>query len=329
MIKSSMYPMVMRPYFSSRPWGGTMLESKLDKHMDTDEIIGESWELSDHPNGRSVVDNGPYAGQFFGDVLRAYPEAMMGRSEVPERYPLLIKFIDAAEDLSIQVHPDDHYAAKFHDRGKTECWYVMDCEKDTELIFGLKDGMTKEDLAKGCETGEIEQQVGIYNIEPNDFFFVRTGTVHAIRGGTLICEIQQSSDTTFRLWDWNRKPARELHIQESLDVIDFDARDAKPTKVPSTGHLETFQELTDNEYFRVQVADVAPNSSLGIPEDIIGNGLIVIILSGQGEITGSDFESVPVKKGITVYIPSELKNEFSLMNKGNEAIRFLIAESRE
>lgn len=324
-----LYPLIMKPHFSERPWGGRSLKDSLGKEIPAEKQIGESWELSDHPNGKSTIANGTLAGKEFGEVLRDFPVQMMNRENVPDRYPLLVKFISAEDDLSIQVHPEDTYAAKLNDRGKTECWYVMDTKPNTEIIFGLEEGVTKDQLEQGSKTGEIEKQVARHPVAKDDFLFVRAGTVHAILGGTLICEIQQSSDTTFRLWDWNRKPERELHILQSLDVIDWNAGKLEPEHVPQAGNLENIRELTDNEFFRVRVFDVQKNNSQSIPDDIIGNGLILIALSGSGSIEAKDCEPCEFEKGATVFLPAELGHEASISNQSEEIMRVLLAESRE
>lgn len=320
------YPLVLSPHFSARPWGGRGLESVLGKALPGSEPIGESWELSDHPNGRSTIANGPLAGREFGEIYKKFPLEMVGTEQIPDRYPLLVKFIDAQDDLSIQVHPNDEQAAKLGDRGKTECWYVMDCTPGTEIIFGIKPEVNAEQLRVGAETGEVERQVASFPVKPNDFLFVKAGTIHAIRGGTLICEIQQASDTTFRLWDWNREPKRELHIEQSIEAIDWNSPEAKPVAVPPVGQLTDPQTLADNEFFSVVAVDVTEEESSlpGTGE----SGQIVVVLQGEGLIH-QGYNEVTVQKGQTVFIPALISDEILLRANPGSTLRLLVAESKE
>ncbi len=320
------YPLVLSPHFSPRPWGGRGLETVLGKTLPANETVGESWELSDHPNGKSTIQNGPLAGREFGELYQKFPLEMVGTTEIPERFPLLVKFIDAQGDLSIQVHPNDLQAQKLGDRGKTECWYIMDCEPETEIIFGIKPGITAEALRTGCTTGEVEGQVASFPIQPNNFLFVRAGTVHAIRGGTLICEIQQASDTTFRLWDWNREPKRELHIEESIEAIDWNSAAAEPIIVPPVGMLTEPQLLAENEFFSVVAVDVDEEESTlpGTGE----SGQIVVVLQGEGHIH-QGYNNVEIHKGQTIYIPALIADEVLLQANQGSTLRLLVAESKE
>lgn len=321
-------PLLMHPHFSPRPWGGTRLGRVLGKDVPACERIGESWELSDHPNGRSRIAGGPFSGVAFGDVLRQFPFPMIGAAHAPDRYPLLVKFIDAEDDLSIQVHPDDAHAAQFGDRGKTECWYVMDCEAGTEIIFGVRPGVTADDLRKGAVDGRVEQMVARHGLAPGMFLFVRAGTVHAILGGTMICEIQQSSDTTYRLWDWNRKPERELHIEKSIDVIDWSASAPKPVHVARVGDLALPLLLTDNEFFRVRALDVPRGDSRELPEDLLPTGAILMAVKGGGRVEAAD-GGVVLALGSTAFLPAACEGRARIVNTGHDAMRILLAESRE
>lgn len=268
----------MTPHLTARPWGGERLVTQLNRGCSQSRPIGESWELSDHPDGPSRVDGGPFDGWLFGDVLRAYPHAMVGHDHAPQAYPLLVKYIDAASDLSIQVHPDDAYCTRHSlpDRGKTECWYIMDCPENADIIYGLAPGVTAESLRAAIASASPAAAMRRVAIQPGTFLFVPAGTVHAILAGTLLCEIQQSSNITYRLWDWNRQPARQLHIAESLDVITYDQSPPAPLCVePPTSAVEQVV-LTDNEYFRVEQIALQPGASLelsNIPGGSILNGV--------------------------------------------------------
>lgn len=329
-MSSDFPPMALlcQPSFSERPWGGTLLVERLRKPVPPGKTIGEAWELSDHPNGRSTVAMGPLAGKTFGEVLRQYPREMIGREQAPERYPLLVKIIDAGEDLSIQVHPNDEQAARRGDRGKTECWYVMDCRPGTEVIYGVKPGATPEDFRRGAVDGSIEDMVARFPLEPGHFLFVSAGTVHAILGGTLICEIQQSSDTTYRLWDWNRQPAREIHIEESLEVIDWDSAGKEPARVPFLDALAQPLILADNEFFRVRAIDVPAGETVELPRDLVPTGTIIVSVSGSGQIVtpGGDLS---LETGATAFLPAICGGHGKLRCSPADAWRVLVAESRE
>lgn len=321
-------PLLMRPTFSARPWGGTFLKDRLGKPVPEGERIGESWELSDHPNGRSTVATEPFTGKTFGELLAAHPVEMIGVESAPERYPLLVKIIDAAEDLSIQVHPNDEQAARSGDRGKTECWYIIDCEPGTEVIYGVAPGVTADQMRAGALDGSIEGMVARHPLEPGQFLYVAAGTVHAILGGTLLCEVQQSSDTTYRLWDWNREPKRELHVEESLDVIDWKSSGRKPFAVPPVGALTSPVTLTDNEFFHVRVLDVLPGEPHVLPEDLSTAGTIFITVAGEGRLHSAE-GSVDLALGAVAFLPSVCQGEARAEAVGNGPWRVLLAESRE
>lgn len=322
-------PLLMEPHFSPRPWGGTLLRDRLGKSVPSaGGPFGEAWELSDHPNGRSRVAEGPHRETEFGDLVRAFPRETVGRAEAPARYPLLVKFIDAAEDLSIQVHPNDDQARAAGDRGKTECWYVMDCEPGTEIIFGLARDATPEALRMGAKDGSLGRFVARHRLRRGDFLFVRAGTVHAILGGTLICEIQQSSDTTYRLWDWNREPPRPLHVEESIAVIDWSALGESPRAVGEPGSLEAPTVLTDNEFFRVQALDVPPGASVALPAGLQPTGQIIVCVEGSVRLSAPD-GAVDLEAGRTAFLPACCEGRATLESRGTQPARLLVAESRE
>ncbi|MEQ8820360.1 MAG: mannose-6-phosphate isomerase [Sumerlaeia bacterium] len=322
-------PLLLDPAFSPRPWGGTKLKEKFGKTPPAGlGPIGESWELSDHPNGRSRVLGGAFAGREFGEVLRAFPREMIGREAAPERYPLLVKLIDAAEDLSIQVHPQDA-TAPAGERGKTECWYVMDCEPGTEVVFGLEMEVAPEDVLRGAEDGSLAEHVRRFRIQPGSFLFVRAGTVHGILGGTVICEVQQSSDTTYRLWDWNREPKRELHVEEALKVVDWNACGSLPTRAPELGTAAGEGiVMADCEFFRVRVLDVPAGGEAELPADVVDSGLILFGLQGATELRWAEGRA-ELLRGATAFVPAVCGRGVRLGNGQGEAVRVLLAESRE
>jgi mannose-6-phosphate isomerase len=221
-----LYPLKFKPIYKPYIWGGKNL-SKIGKSIPEDMIVAESWEVSDHGQDVSVVLNGKLRGRTLRELIEEYGEAISPRTN-NGRFPLLIKYIDANKRLSVQVHPDDEYARRHEgplEMGKNECWYIMEALPGAELILGLKKGVTKTLLKKLIEEGRIEDALNRLPVSRGDFIYIKAGTVHALLEGTMVCEIHQNSDTTYRLYDWGRagkngKP-RPLHIEKALDVINF------------------------------------------------------------------------------------------------------------
>jgi mannose-6-phosphate isomerase len=324
-VESMTLPILrMTPYLTPRPWGGERLGNLFGKPVPPGEKVGEAWELSDHPEGPSRIAGGPFDGWLFGDVLRAHPRGAIGRDAAPACYPLLIKYIDAGQDLSIQVHPDDGYARRqgLIDRGKTECWYVMDCNPGARIIYGLRPGTTRADLEHALSRQSVPEVVQHLPITPGMFLFVPPGTVHAILGGTLLCEIQQSSNLTYRLWDWERQPPRPLHIQEALEVIEFDPEEPRhPFPLPpppSAGSLVV--PLTHNPYFEVDALRLAPGCAETIEQP--GCGFVL-----NGVAGGCDVSGEPLMPGQTLFVPADIKQV--TVQAGGQPATVLISRSNE
>ena len=228
----SLYPFKFQPILKERLWGGTKLETVLGKSLDSD-IIGESWELSGVSGDVSVVANGNLAGKSLQEIIESYKEDLLGKA-VYERFgndfPILIKFIDAKQDLSIQVHPNDELAkARYNSFGKTEMWYVMDADPDAKLIVGFNKSVNKEEYQKHLNNKTLTEILYYEPVKEGSTFFINTGKVHAIGAGTLLAEIQQTSDITYRVYDFDRKDKngnlRELHTELALDAIDYEKKD--------------------------------------------------------------------------------------------------------
>lgn len=220
-------PDIMRlePAFKDNLWGGTKLRTVFGKKCDYD-VIGESWELSAHPDGQSVIASGIFTGMYFGEFIEKYGHDVVGwKSSSLDRFPVLIKFIDAKKDLSIQIHPDDDYALEIENEfGKNEMWYVVDCEPGAFLYCGLKKDSSKEEIREHIENNTITDILNKIEVHKGDCVMVKAGTIHAIGAGILICEIQQNSNCTYRMYDYDRKDKfgnkRELHIDKAIDVVD-------------------------------------------------------------------------------------------------------------
>lgn len=221
-------PIRFAPMFRSYIWGGERLSTTLGKKPPGSGIWAESWEIVDHREGESVVSEGAFEGWTLRQLIESFPHEMLGQDTPNERFPLLLKYLDCQRVLSVQVHPDDLYGAQMArpDKGKTEAWYVIDAEPDAVLFAGLKSGITRATLADAIENGQTEECLHVLHPKPGDCVFIPAGTVHALGAGLLVAEIQQSSDCTFRLFDWNRVDKdgqpRQLHIDQALEVIDYE-----------------------------------------------------------------------------------------------------------
>ena len=232
-----LYPLTFHPIFKERVWGGRALEKLYQKPLPPGVPIGESWEISGRPGDASVVANGPFAGKDLRWLMEHHPREMLGDAKSQNgRFPLLVKLLDAREKLSLQVHPPPHLAAELGGEPKTEMWYVAQAAPDAELYAGLKRGVTREEFQQKIQTGNAAECFHRVPVKAGDAMFLPSGRVHAIGAGLVLFEIQQNSDTTYRVFDWNRvgldgRP-RKLHLAQALASIDFN--DFEPALVDST-----------------------------------------------------------------------------------------------
>ena len=224
-----MYPLKFKPVYKEKIWGGTAIKDRFNRSVEGDSI-GESWEIAAHEEGNSKVANGEFKGKPLAKVVNKTGVDLLGTKASEDdfkKFPLLIKLLDANDKLSVQVHPDDEHAA-YHEGelGKTEMWYVIDAKEDAQLIYGINPGVDQEEFRRSIKAGELGENLRKVDIKPGDVLYIPSGTVHAIMEGILLAEIQQNSDTTYRVYDWNRMgkdgAPRELHIDSALEVIDFD-----------------------------------------------------------------------------------------------------------
>src|SRR5512138_666986 len=253
-----LYPLTFNPIFKDRVWGGRRLEQLYRKSLPPGVPIGESWEISDRPGDVSVIANGPLAGKDLHWVVENHPRELLGnRSLHAGRFPLLIKILDAQDKLSLQVHPPASKAAALGGEPKTEMWYIADAEPGAELYVGLRRGSTRAEFEAKLKTGTVAECFHRLEVKAGDTMFLPSGRVHAIGSGLVIFEIQQNSDTTYRVFDWNRvgldgKP-RQLHVAESLASIDF--QDFEPGLVharPRVRGAAQVQSLVDDPLFKVE-----------------------------------------------------------------------------
>jgi mannose-6-phosphate isomerase len=292
------YPLRSVPVFKKRIWGGRKLQEVFGKELPPGEKIGESWEVADLPEGSSTIGNGPLQGRTLGEVVRKYPEEIMGK-DFPEPFPLLIKFLDAEEVLSVQVHPDAETCRRMgRGQPKTECWYIIQARPGAMIYKGLKKGVTKELFARAVQHGTIAGLLAPVPVEAGQCHFLPAGTVHSIGGGLLIAEIQTPSDTTYRIFDWNRKDhtgrVRPLHIEEAIESIHFHV-------TSETLPVTTVGRLAHCEFFKIDKGHQCERCELFLAR---GQMRILIFLAGGGTILSEDVEPVEFDPGDCVLIPA-------------------------
>lgn len=255
MATPALYPLTFSPIFKDYPWGGRNLATLLGRAI-PDGIIAESWEIAAHPNGMSPIASGTLQGASLHDAMALWGTDLVGSRNADdlakERFPLLIKLLDANRWLSVQVHPDDAYAMTHEgESGKTEMWVVVHAEPGAELIYGFAPGASRERFAEAIEAGETERWLHRVPVRSGNVIFVPTGAIHALGPGILVAEIQQNSDTTYRIYDWGRP--RPLHIQKALDVLDFDLIEPQPlSPVVVPGAQAPTEVIGESRYFRTE-----------------------------------------------------------------------------
>jgi len=308
----SLYPLKFKTIYKETIWGGSKLKKQLNKDVPTNTKVGETWEISCVEGDISIVSNGTLEGNSLQDLIEIYMGDLVG-DKVYDKYglefPVLIKFIDANDDLSIQVHPDDAIAKKRHNAyGKTEMWYILESEKDSKLITGFNKTVTKREYLDKLEANEISDILNFEAVKKGDVFFIPAGRVHAIGSGILLAEIQQTSDITYRIYDWNRKDkdgkGRELHTDLALDVLDFKKHDNYKTEY-KTKENEAI-ELANTKYFKTNIIELTKKMEIDIFK--IDSFIIYIATEGETEIIYSTKDSINIKKGETVLIPAELNS---------------------
>lgn len=303
-----LYPLIFEPILQDRIWGGTKLRTDLGKENLPSETTGESWELSGVEGNVSVVKNGAYAGKSLNDLLEKYPNEVLGgriHELFGKKFPLLFKFLDAREDLSIQVHPNDELAQERHNSfGKTEMWYVMQADEGSRIIVGFKHKSSPEEYLEHLKDKNLIEILNEVKAKKGDVFFLETGTIHAIGAGIVIAEIQQTSDITYRIYDWDRTDAegksRQLHVEEALDAMNYNT-----TNTQKQYHTEKNKSnvMVDCPYFTTNFVPL--DGIKGVEKD---NDCFTVYICTEGEfIIKAGGESYTFKKGDTVLIPAALK----------------------
>jgi mannose-6-phosphate isomerase len=300
----SLYPLRFRLLVRRYLWGSRRLETCLGKPIGPGNDYAESWEVSDHGADQSIIDQGPLAGITLGELVHQRGPELFGRHHPQPRFPLLIKFLDAARALSVQVHPNDDQAARMNppDLGKTEAWYILSADPGSAIYAGLRPGVDHRQLADAIRQGTCENLLHQFHPKAGDCLFIPAGTVHALGAGLLVAEVQQSSDTTFRLYDWNRvgsdgKP-RPLHVEQGLDVVDFRRGPVDPVQPQPADH-PWVNRLVACDKFIMDRWDFDHPTAIGGDNRFH----VVCVLQGAVQIAG-DPQCTPLPKGGTVLLPA-------------------------
>lgn len=310
---STYYPLKFAAHPVERIWGGHRLKSMFS--IEDKQPIGEYWLLSSHPTAVSIVQNGKWKGCSLQEITDRYPEAYLGHSP-QKRFPLLIKLIEANEHLSVQVHPDDAYARQANnDYGKTEAWYIVDTGHESEMILGHQ-FQDRKQFMRAARNGQIKEYLQKRRIERDELIYVPAGTVHAIMKGTILLEIQQTSDVTYRIYDWDRLDAsgnaRELHIEQAADVIHFNhsshLNHARSAVIPiiCNEHLQ-HEQLLSCDYFTIERIQLVQNNQFECQLGQAGNPDVLIVLEGEGQLHDGA-NNVSLTTGNTILIPATVSS---------------------
>lgn len=307
-------PLRLKPAFIERPWGGSRLVASLRKATPPGLRIGESWEVSDHPSAPSGFQDAPYSDRCFGDLFRGASGPMFRLDADSAQYPLLVKFIDAGENLSIQVHPDDSRALQPGRGGKNECWYVVESRPGSRVLCGFRPGVSPDELRRAAQSGRFEDILLSHPICAGSFINVPAGTVHAILEGTLICEISQTSSEIARLWDWNRppQPDRRLDIEQAIRISEFSAPETRPAHrrvyVIETEDRFGLIDLVRNENFEVMLLSLAPEQGDRAWDLNNPHGLVASVVRGAARWTvdGDRVRGGEFAMGETWFLPAGL-----------------------
>lgn len=302
------------PIYKERIWGGQQLAAVFNRKIKGDQLIGESWEIVDRPSDQSIVVNGPLAGQSLEALLQTSGKAILGPRWTSGRFPILVKWLDCQERLSLQVHPPHSVAHHLQGEPKAEHWYVAESKQGSGLLLGLKASMSPEDFRQATLTETLEPYFNRVEISEHDSIFVPSGRLHGIEGGCLILEIQQNSDTTYRVYDWKRTGAdgkpRELHLDAALQAIDFtDVQPSVKKYQPGT------QVLAETTFFRLRQIELDATEQLFFPHQ--QEPKIISLIKGEIKIHSEEGENL-IPAGTNLLLPYE--GSFNLEAKQNSLL---------
>lgn len=306
-------PFLLKPVGKNYLWGGNRLNDDFAKEIDM-APLAETWECSTHPDGPSIVNSGVHKGMILSDVLKKHPEYLGLHSDEKKELPILIKFIDAKNDLSVQVHPDDAYAMANENgsNGKTEMWYVMDAAKDARLIYGLSHSTDQETIKKSIEQGTLEKYLQKIPVKKDDVFYIAPGTIHAIGAGTLVAEVQENSNITYRLYDYDRIDKtgckRKLHVKKALDVANLKGTDAPRQNLRVLKYRQgcATEFLYRCKYFQVErmlinterIRKMVSFQTTGLSFEVL------LCLDGCGSISFEKNEVLHFFRGDCIFVPA-------------------------
>jgi mannose-6-phosphate isomerase len=314
--ENTLYPIKFTPIIKNKIWGGTRLKDILNKDTNGNNNAGESWEISSYNDDISIVNNGFLKGNTILDLVEIYMGDLVGDSVYDKfgiDFPLLFKFIDADDYLSIQVHPDNNTAIGRHNSyGKTEMWYIVDAEENAEIIVGFNKNVTKSEYLEKVTSNQLPDILNFEKVKKDDAIFLPAGRIHSICPGILLAEIQQTSDLTYRIYDWGRVDSngnsRELHTEFAIDTINFDDY-KKQYKTEFNLQKNKSSEITNCEYFTVNVIDI--DTEIERDYSTIDSFIVYMIIDGEIDITFSERKPpIKGKKGETVLIPAVLQQIF-------------------
>ncbi len=306
----TLYPLKFRPIYKEKIWGGSKIRDVLGKDFGALRNCGESWEISGVPGDISIVANGPLTGKTLTDLMTEYKGNLVGEGvyqKFGDEFPLLIKFIDANEDLSIQVHPDDALAKTRHNTfGKTEMWYILQADPKSTLISGFNRSTTKEEYLEYFHSGRLMELLNKEEVSPGDVFYLPAGRVHTIGTGLLLAEIQQTSDVTYRIYDFDRVDdngnKRELHTEEALEALDYSWHDDYKTNYNSPNNSE--EEIITGTYFKTSIQQLSGQSAVSLNQNSF---TILLAVEGAGDVLFEDM-AIELRMGESILIPASISS---------------------
>ncbi|NLV35790.1 MAG: class I mannose-6-phosphate isomerase [Clostridiaceae bacterium] len=303
-----LYPLKFKPLYRDYVWGGRNL-ARLGKTLPPEGVVAESWEVSCHKSGWSIISNGEFEGMSLKDLIRIHQRAIVGDAlpqKDVDKFPLLVKFIDAQDNLSVQVHPDDDYAYAMEngESGKNEMWYIVSAKPGAKLIYDVAPGTTREKFAQALSRNDVESCLKSIEVFDGDVINIPAGIVHAIGKGIILAEVQQSSDTTYRVYDYGRV-GRELHIEKALDVIDFNSSGRKEKYAGlklDIGNNSTKRIVVASQYFCIEIYCIKET----VHEIADGSKFLIYTLTCGSGIIGWDGGKLSISAGESILIPAYL-----------------------
>ena len=329
-------PLLFEPILRAKVWGGRRLETRLGKKLPPGALIGESWELADlHasvPDGRSVIANGPWSGRTLRSVIQEHRAHVLGIAAPSSDggFPLLLKFLDARESLSVQVHPSPAYAATHHDAHlKTEAWIVVESDPGARIYKGVRAEVTPPTFESHIADGTVADDLNDFVVRPGDCHELPSGVCHALGAGILVAEVQTPSDTTFRIYDWDRPDRREMHVEQAMACIEFGeaAQPATPLGPAVVAGGITSRRLVSNDHFTIERIETASVATFAI--ETSGLPRVWMVLSGSGRLEIDHGDATPIGRGSTVLIPAALTDATAVLTANTALLDVRVADPLE